>query len=368
MRPEVAEGLNAVEPRIVVFVAPWALPGEEIPILAQWEPETAVTGFRLEIPEEFNVTESHNVSESSTQGGTLTATKLERPGYAAVYIKTDRIPPGVMSKNPLRISFMTVDGSEIQRTHVLSIVRPLVEFVGEGPELVLREKDLQSSYGSPPLVLRLRHTGLGVVNLQIRCRFKGLIISQNQDIIRAVVQRVMGLLPTHEVAQIAKPDESVMSMAKNAGLEVEIDPLKPESVEILYDQVMDFLSGGELPADLTSEAGLDEIKETFAHIDMDAFNELVHGQLYTLYTRYLIDGIRRYPSDFSEIQGGPAGVRVDSITNEIHVEVKYTDSQGNRYDPIETKVTVRDLREHRRPVMLPVQVDIETKLLTGLMD
>jgi hypothetical protein len=353
---------------LTVFVAPWALPTEEVPILIQWTPDHAVEWFEFQIPEGFTVVNHHNIAQFKVDKGVITASDFRFPGFAAVYLKCHRVPDEVICRVPFLIKFRTNGGRETTQTHNLTVVRPMVEFAEGQTELVITEKSLEASPDKTPLVIHLRHTGLGVVNLQIRCWFRGQVISQNQDIIRGILRRAIELFPEKERAKLSERDGRVAKEAKDARLEIEIDPLQSESVERIHDQLMELLSRGSLPADLTSDVSAEELKTMFEKFDTTAFNELVQSQIYTLYTRYLLDGIRRYPSGFSEIQGGPAGVRVDATTDEIRVQVKYRDSQDNEYGPIESRVLVNDRRENKPPIMLPVRVDIETRLLKGLME
>lgn len=355
---------EAVE--VSVQAVPWALPGEDTPILLQWDAVSPLERVELELPLGFRVEKALNVADLTSNGQMVVANEFESPGYAVVYVKNTEIPSEVLTRSTVSVIFRGCDGKETKRQCFLTIVRPKLESVSAQSEVVIDDKTESTMSERSPIEVALRHTGLGMVSIEMKAKIRNRIISQSQDVIRNLIQKMIELMPSEETESLTKPDGALQDAARKAGVEVEVDRLADEAVTAIHDQLMAFLSSGQLPDDVAPREVIDELKEAFATMDMTAFNNMVTGQITNMYTRYVLERIRRYPSDFSELEGGPSGIRIDPTVNEFRLTVKYTDSVRNEYPPIEATLSVRDMRTKKTPLTVPIAVKIETQLLTGL--
>ncbi len=356
---------DAAEPSIQnEFVAPWALPGEEIPVLIEWTPHDAFESVHATVPKGFQVIRSLNVVNLIESDSGLEATALSNPGYVGFYLKTIAIPDELITKAPLSVSLVGKGGRLLVRNYQLTIVRPKLEFKAQPTEVVLYDLPRITSPENLPIRIQLRHTGLGVIKLEIQCRFRGELISQKEDVLKAVIKRVVALLPeiTRESDEAPNTSEPRAPSEKR---EVNID-FADGFVEEVKGLVLDNLSGDRLPGEFHDEAELVTVRKMLSEMDYEAFSEIVRDEVYTLYFRRFLEEVRRYPSDYTELRGGPSRVTIDNATRQIDVTISYSDSQGNAYPPLATSIKVDDQRTHRNPLAVPVGVEIETRLLGGL--
>jgi hypothetical protein len=368
---EEADGSPAsAAPAISEFIAPWTLAGEEVPLLFQWEPADAIRELRVELPPGYEFLRAISARSVNVDGRWLVASDLSVPGYCGLYLRRVLPTQEVLSTVESEVRFVGSEGTFISRRVQLKTVRPKIEFLETPPELVLTDEMGSSQGTKSELVLRLRHTGLGSATLEIQCRVRGAIVSRNQDLFEDVLRRVITLLRKGGGRDRAEYDRAKSKTKHDLGVEVDVDPFSEEDMQRLRGQLMDFLKDGTLPTDLAEDAHLDQVAAYVNQVDLNELNELFREQLFFRLTRQILEGMGRFPSDFTEIQGGPASVFLGGPGSRLTVTIRYADQTGNQYDPIEAHIPIRDERKRLPgpglPKMIPIKLNIETALIQGL--
>jgi hypothetical protein len=361
---EAAQPHETPVPSIDSVIAPWALPNEGIPLLFQWTPEDAIAAVRIRVPDGFRVAKMLNVAEESKQEGDLCRAKPAYPGYLGVHLANTRLPEEIVSGTECDVNFELAKGGLLNRRFRLTTVRPRLELLSAPTEIVLQDLAEAENHQAQPVVLSLRHTGLGFVQVQLKCTVKGVVVSQSDDVLRGLIRGILELQRASGKVEGTIRDPETEALAKKAGLEVEMEPISETDVEQVKNQVLGYLDTGALSDQVTGPEALGALRDFFATVDPKTLNELVRDQVINLYTRQLLEGMNRFPSDFSEIEGGPTKARLDSTMREMRITLNYSDSQGNAYEQIEVNLPITDRRTRKAAVIVPLTLNVENKLIS----
>lgn len=343
------------------FVAPWVLPGEEMPLVLEWSPSVAFESASLVLPEGFEVAHTVNIARYTSSNGSVEIQSLEVPGYLGINLLSKKIPDEVLTQCTGRLHLALAGGRHFDREYKFSVVRPKLEVVEWPTTVELLDKAESELQPVSPVVISLRHTGLGAITIEVKATFRGVIISRTEDILRAVLTKIISILPEETGQDSTK--EAAQKAAKDHGLDIQIDPMRDDYVAFLYEQLLKISQGETLPAEILGDLNTDEVGKLLLEIDLPTFNRIVNEQVYTIYIQRFLEQIRRYPSDFAEIEGGPPSLAVEAATTSADVKVSYSDVRGNKYPDIEGHIELRDARKKRKPTLVPMVMKVETQLL-----
>lgn len=356
----VSEGAG---PTIESVVAPWALPNEGLPLLFQWMPEDSISSVTMHVPNGFKVVRLLNGEKQGRDEDKSWEVKPLHPGFVGFHLVNTRSPDNVVDGSKCEVEFKVTSGETITRAYRLNTVRPRLELLSAPKEVLIESPSVEDHEKVSPVEISLRHTGLGFIQIQVKCTVKGLVVSQSDDVLRGLIRSISELETVPETTNRTIRDKRTVDGAKSAGLEVEIDPMSESEIEQIKHQVLNYLDTGVLSDELSSPEAINELRDFFSTVDPKILNDLVRDQVFNLYTRQLLEGMRRFPSDFSEIEGGPTRARLDSTMREMRVTLRYSDSQGNSYETIEVTLPITDRRADKNVVAVPLKLNIENKLI-----
>ena len=195
--------------------------------------------------------------------------------------------------------------------------------------------------------LGLKYHGFGDIEVRIRAKLKGKIVSHGDSLIYELVRRLLeGELTSDAADTAAKP-----------AIEIE-----PAYVRKLVEAVEKLLSS-ETPLSSVLDAGrvlemrkwLEDAKARRGFIDAmltAKINQLLVSILQELLGRSPVDGITLKSARTS------IDARIEAPVTRIQLEVDYRDKVGNEYVPINAEIEVEDQTEKGEPrrVRIPITI------------
>ncbi|MEE9506170.1 MAG: hypothetical protein V3V98_03395 [Thermoplasmata archaeon] len=338
-----------------LYVAPWALPGETIPLYVEWEPtDDEDFRFRVELPEDSQFERATNVKRMTKRKHRLYINELEGEGFFGIHFSPPRTQKRLIKTR--RIIINRLVGRKVATRRVLRFrtVRPKLELVKCPTEIVVTDRTARTK----ALNVKLRQLGAGFVRIEVSVYAGGRILSSHEDLIwnflRAMIEKEI----------ISKEDLKRMRM--EYGLK---EPTVEVSDQLIGKLEEEFRSLLETVPSLDEESGLEFASETIQglkDIDPVKFIELIVEQFELFLTGELIRALNKYPGDKSMLIGGRASASLSKSVDRIDVAIRYRDSVGNEYDPIECEIDVRDKREKFKGELIPVNITVKKAWLQSL--
>ena len=350
-------------PKIEAVIGPWALPNEEVPVLFQWSPEEAIESVSLKLPPGFEVNQALNAKQSPKSVSVSWMGKPDSPGFMGFYLTNRTSPESVVTTSPCEVTFDLRGGGHVSKEVRLNTVRPRLELLSAPKTVRLQSPKNDQPNLSPAATIRLLHTGLGFVQIQVKCTVRGQVVSRSEDVLRGLVKSIADLQRQAAAPPRSAVDSDTASAMKAAGLEVAVEPMSEGELERVHNDLEEFLRSGAVPEELSSPEALEDVREFLSSVDSKILSDLVRDQVFNLYSRQLLEGIKRFPSDFSEIAGGPTRAIIQSRANEMKITLTYSDSRRNTYPPIELTLPIQDERTDPGVAVIPVMLRVENRLI-----
>jgi hypothetical protein len=189
--------------------------------------------------------------------------------------------------------------------------------------------------------------------VKIDVRAQGRIISEPDTLYYRVMKEILDEL---DIGIEAKEGDDINKQDPD----VVFDPVR------LQEAAMDFMKRieqGELAAELKAEA-IEKLKE-YAN-DEDSKKKLlniIYSKLIKIHLSYIAYFFDRYPHEDVELPTGKMKVNLSAQVERMTIKLSYSDSRGNQYEPIETTVTVHDLRKNKDHFELPLTIEWQSEPL-----
>jgi hypothetical protein len=330
------------------FIAPWALPGEIVPLYVEWKPiKDGEPRFVVELPEGSKFIRATNVRRMTRRGTRISISAFGSDGYFGLHFATPKIQKEIMETREIKIIYALCGGARRHQIVRFPVVRPKLEIINcPGQIAVNDDVDLSSI-----LQLSLRQLGSGFVKISITVDSGGRILSSHEDIIwrflRAAIEK--GILSQKELEEKKKEYGIASSSVKVSDefirkLEQEINT----TIEQLPQLSQGFNTG------MASE-----LAEALKTVGPKKIVELLTENMELFLTGELIRTFNKYPGDKSMLIGGKTTARLSKSLDTITITVRYEDSMGNEYEPIQCNIQVIDERQQFKGEFIPVNIEVK---------
>jgi len=328
------------------FIAPWALPKEDIPFHLVWEPSFQFDTIQVELPPDMILNELFNVNSYDINGQTINIQSLKSENFFGFVISIKNIFEEHHVTRDIRVKFMKKDEVIFKKIFRANIFRPYVTVQTPPTEITITD----TSRFNDLLHIKLKLTGFGKISLYnevgIGGEFKTKPDHLFQEILRNMLTTFNEGVPDFEYKGIKINPEYIKSKTVEY-----IEKIKTESLPSAVEE--ELISGfREWVADKSNRSEL-----------MNIISKNIEGLL----VQSILFHLERYPENNVIMPEGRPSIHLEKITEQIRLKFKYKDAMKNEYEPILINInvnnkTTKPLREHS----IPVNITWEIKRLNPL--
>jgi len=319
------------------YVAPWALPKEEIPIHLIWNPCLKFDLIRITLPSSMSVREFYNVASYEKLDSAIIVKKLKSHTFLGFVVALDEIIKEPHEKREIAVDFIL--GDTVARSHsfIANIYRPKLSLVSDPSPVILRDdsniRDL--------LNLSLQISGFGNIEVMTELSIGGKFRTNLEPLYQEMTRRLITSLRSKEQHTDKKKS-------------VQIDSAD------LHKMAEDFINRvrrGELSLNLTG----DELAEFSAWVNSepnyDKIRDLVSEHLENILIDSLLYYLEKFPAEGVKLSGGNPALIITSEIQTIKLRFRYRDSLHNEYEPVLVKIPVEDLRSNKlKGLKMPINI------------
>ena len=332
-----------------VHIAPWALPGEEIPIQVEWQSGFDFDTVIVSIPEGFSFVEFTNLDEVKTEGCRATIersniSKAEASTYFGCVIRYTRIPQEISNQGRVAVTFVKQGEVKLSSELEARIFRPKLDIVEAPKEIELRQTGMVKS-----LPISLRYTGFGDIQLRIEASIGGTIVSESGSVASEILRRLW-------LYGILEKEADIDKTKKKEKLRV-----APDYVRTITNEIQQILDSGEIPPDVFGEKESKELREQLRDLDTkNRFMDLMYSRTEDMILGLLVDLLESHPATNVRLMDPRAKIltQIRAPIEKLLLRLRYRDLLGNEYEPVEVPIKVVDQCNGEKPVLdIPIMVE-----------
>jgi hypothetical protein len=308
------------------YVAPWALPKEDVPLHLMWEPTVSYDLVRIKLSPDLALKEFFNVANYTQENSMYLINQLKTSNFFGLTVASKRDFEAQHIKEIINIALIK-DGKEIfSKDYTVNVFRPNLSLV-ESPTVITLTDDVQKK---EPFWVTLKLSGFGNVQIRTEISSGGEFIERAEPLYREIVRKVVSSFRLGETEKKCKG--------------IEIDPL------FLQRKVKEYIKRierNDFPLDVDKEdleALQSWVKEAS---NRDKIMELISRHLETLLVDSLLYYFDRYPTDSIQMPQGKPVMFIEKATQKIRIRFRYRDAMLNEYNPIEIAMDVNDQRKDK---------------------
>lgn len=346
------EGENKIEDK---FIAPWALPKEEIPFHIKWKSGIEVNRIAIHLKEGLEISRIYNVESEFEKVNDIVYANLRETQRCCLsgVILYNKQYDTELTTEPFTVDFLF--NSNIQFTAELSarITRPILKFKEDNIQILLLNDDVKDDDRVIPL--ELNHTGLGMTKIAIKTYSHGKILSSHKDILGDIVKGICGSKKAIFFEGNGIQDEK----------KVEVN-LSETFADDMITELFRIIDAEEWQIYDIDETTAQALKELLEKTDVLQLKNTIIKYVQTYFMEYIIAMMLRHPTYHTEIIGGQTYTEINMSVEEIKIEINYKDTMDNLYGPIFKIITVQDKRKKPKIIQLPFDLKINTQLISRL--
>lgn len=319
------------------YIAPWALPKEEIPIHLVWEPNFEYDVIQILLPPRMEVKEFFNVESYEIADSNIVVKDLKSPNFFGFVVFLNEICKEQHEKKEITVNF--VREGKVQHSHLFTanIYRPRLTVV-EKPERIVLSDD------SDPhnlVNIALKISGFGWIEIRSEVSTGGEFVSNAEPLYRELFSR---LISTFRLSESH-------SEKKKA---IKIDPIY---IQQISKEFIEKMKKGEFPLEIE----IRDLEDFRAWLSEEKTQtqivELVSKQLENLLIDSLLFYLDRYPTEGVEMAEGKPTTIIERATHILSVRFPYKDSLNNEYEPIQIDIPIEDSRkDKKRRMEVPINI------------
>lgn len=321
------ETINGTTVKIVSeYVAPWALPKEDIPLHLMWEPTICYDIIRIKLPPDLVLKEFFNVENYTQENSLYLISQLKTSNFFGFTVasKEDFEAPHI--KKLVNIALIK-NGQEIfSKDYEVNIFRPYVSFI-KSPTVITVTDDVQKK---EPFWVTLKLSGFGNVQIRTEISSGGEFIERAEPLYREMVRKLVSSFRLGELEKTRKG--------------IEINPL------YLQNKVKEYIERIERK-DFPLDVGEKDLESLQSWVKVpsnrDKMMELISRHLESLLVDSLLFYFDRYPTDNIQMPQGKPVMLIEKATQRIRIRFRYRDAMLNEYKPIEIAIDVDDKRKDK---------------------
>jgi len=318
------------------YVAPWALPGEDVPLHLIWEPTVSYDMVRVTLPADLVLKEFFNVENYTQDDSLYLIRQLKTSNFFGLTVASKGEFEAPHIKRIVNIALIK-NGQEIfSKDYEVNIFRPYVSFV-ENPKVITITDDIQKR---EPLWVTLKLSGFGNVQIRTEISSGGEFIERAEPLYQEIVRKLVSSIRLGE------------SESKRKGIEI-----NPMFLQNKVKEYIERIERREFPLDV-DERDLESLQNWVKEAsNRDKIMELISRHLESLLVDSLLYYFDRYPTDNIQMPQGKPVMFIEKATRRIGIRFRYRDAMLNEYKPIEIGIDVDDKRKDKTvPQGIPVNI------------
>ena len=339
---------NSRVSKIETFIAPWALPNEEVPLHININKTVPYSKILVEVPDHCIVRELINVVSYDKKHKKLEINEigknpLAKTDHFGVIMAFDKIFDELAVEIPIQITLMEENGKSKTVATKARIFRPLLE-INEIPSDIFIVDNAETV-----LPIRLTYKGFGDIALRVEGDIEDNIVTKGGTLLDTVMYGIMkeGLLTDSQ----AEKSQNEINVNEHLLFDL-IDELKTKARDPSY------MSELEKNPQATKEfidwlKNIDEAKQ-------EGVMNVLYETMETYITKKIIDSLYRNATNKTHLDSGTKiSTEIKATITNIKLKIFYRDLVGNIYTPLEAAIKIVDKRKN--PKNLSVTIPIETK-------
>lgn len=319
------------------YIAPWALPKEEIPIHLVWNPNAKFDYIEISVPPYMEIKEFHNVESFEKVDSKIIVRKLKSLNFFGFVVIFNDISKEKHEKKEIVVDFILEDKVQCSRSFTANIYRPELSVIDKPSIIVLRDdskiRDLVN--------LSLKISGFGRIEVTTEMSIGGKFVPNIEPLYSETTRRL---------AAYFRSKESHVDKKRK----IQIDPAY---VQKTTREFIDKARKGELLVDLELE-DLEDFKAWVSdESNYTKMVEVISEQLENILIDSLLYYFDRYPTEGVELFGGSPAIIVESATQDVKIRFRYKDSLNNEYEPVQVNIPIKDLRNDKKAgLKVPINI------------
>lgn len=319
------------------YIAPWALPKEEIPITLVWDPTFEYDFIQILVPPEIEVKEFLNVQSYEMSNSSIIIKNLKSPNFFGFVVFSNRIYKEGHKRKEIVVNFVFKGEVKHSRLFTAHIYRPELSLVEPPKNIVLSDDSDPRNLVN----LSLKISGFGHIEVITEMNVGGKFLSDLEPLYREMVR---DLVATFRMGE-SHP---------NKKKEIEINPL------YLQQTTKDFIEKmrkGEFPLEIEKE-DLEDFREWLNDKEnYEKVTKLVSGQLENILIDSLLFYFDSHPTEGVELTGGRPTTIIEKAIQLLRIRFRYKDSLGNEYEPLLVEIPIEDLRQDKnKELKVPINL------------
>lgn len=319
------------------YIAPWALPKEEMPIHLVWDSPFPCDIIRIDLPSGVVVKEYFNVEDYRKQNSSIEILRLKTPNFFGFVVASEKVYEEQHAKKQIVVQFLSEGRQVFSRTFTANIYRPRLSLV-ESPKIVtITEKSKLQDL----MNITLKISGFGRIQIRTEASTGGEFVERAEPLYQEMVRRMTSTFKLGETAE-----------DKEMG--IKIDPLY---LQRKAQEYIERIEKGQFPLDIDKQ-DLDDFRQWVMDKDnRDKVMDLLSKQIESLIVDSLLFYFDRYPTDNVQLAQGKPVMLIERATQQLRIRFRYRDAAFNEYEPVEVAMQIDDRRENKRePLELPINI------------
>lgn len=320
---------------IAEYIAPWALPNEEIPIHLVWDPSCQCDAIEVDLPSGVVLKDLFNVESYRQQNSSIRIERLKTPNFFGLVVASEELQEEQRTMKQIVVRFLSGGKQVFSRTFTANIYRPRLSIV-ETPESVA----IAEEGGFQHLVnISLKISGFGQIEIKTEVSTGGEFTERAEPLYRELVRRMVSVFRSG-----GAPEPQG----------IKIDPLY---LQKRAEEYIARMEKGFFPLDV-DERDLDDFRRWVADKENRVkVMDLLSKQVENLLVDSLLFYFDRYPTDSVQLTRGKPAMLIESATQKVRIRFGYRDVALNEYEPVEVAIQIDDKRiDKREPVELPINI------------
>lgn len=344
-----------------VYVVPWALPREPMPLRATWPNGFPVDKVLARLPVGFRALDFLNVAEASVTGRELVLIPRLVPSlttqYLGVVLQLDEVPTELHRREVVSLTFES-RGEEVWKGNVVcNVFRPTLELKSKPNDLVLVDNGPRLK-----LPMSLKYVGFGEVRLAIKGILGGRLVSTSESLLSELMKRLWsaGMFDETPSREVSPKDQLRRSIR-----------LSPQFIEELATSIQQTILTGQSEVEDLGPEDLALMREWLVSLKEKGMDqEILYSRVQALLLDIMAELFERHPARDVTLATSRARVmtRITAPIESLTIEVHYTDLMNNEYEPVRIPIQITDKRERDRGLAIEAPITIESVEFKPFLD
>jgi hypothetical protein len=334
------------------YIAPWALPNEEIPVHLMWKSEKKFDQIHVLPAANMLIKELYNVKDSITSNSETIIKELFSPNFFGFTVISNKLTNKKHEKKEIIVKFLANGKVVHSRSFIANIYRPELSIMEKPNSVTLRD----NSDPEELLDISLKISGFGSIEVTTEVSFGGKFEPSIEPLFQEMARRASAMYRKGDLTD-TQNSLDVIPISKDASSlrkrKMEINPLFiRKTTRALIDQ----LKKGEFT--LINENDIEDFKKWVKkEKNKKHLQRVLSEHLENIIIESILYYFNKYPTEGVALHGGSPSVIIRNAVQELRIRFKYRDSMLNEYDPMPVEIPVQDLRVDKcRELKIPINI------------